>query len=733
MTESQAHAAFWPLSFPREAVESMLVPRHSNYSAEHNDGFQTESVIEPDGRMPVYSQDYQDGGRYRSVVKIQARFGSHWMMATGWLIKPNLLVTAGHVVFDWTQDLGQVQEVRCYIGYHGRGSVPTTSDSSSGTPPAVQCRWGAKVVTTLQWVTNNNDRTRAKDFALIELAKPFIGKLNLFKFTNTTPVIGTGVILGVVGYPGDKSVGTESGAEMYEQFLATDYNLETNKNHMIEYKISTFGGQSGAPIISRQEGVVIGTHCYGASRGSGNSGNAIGGKYGNDYNAFIDVFSRHIATSGGEFVPVPLQTATGDGGRGDSGSHEGAESWISVIGGLVGAASPALPFAGTLIGGPVGGALGTVVGGLIGSLASAESMEDDSLSKKASDAAPDRAVLAEAALQTVMALQGGPQTDYILNHIKRTCGNGVPNVDKIADALRFIVTKHASQMTVQAMNRNSILTQPPAEAMPDRRRLEALTESGLGDFKGKDLYECLMTPTIPVSGEEGFIGSLGPLISKGMGLAKPIVTDFARKALEKYGPKFISIIAGKLGHAESTFDDHEMLNKNAVAMVIQRAYLADASLQALSSLNKSDLQMLKLEPQVAEEHGLDEEGVWDFFKSVAQTIGPIALQAGKDLVPIVFDHVKNKIAGGRGESGVDVPQVRTGQHLSVRDRLVGRKRSMPRLNDVFNNVSDPGSSTEQTTECGSADGRHAYRRRRSIDCNPDAPIRSYTPPPMETE
>ena len=64
-----------------------------------------------------------------AIVKIQSRFtrgddDAVWMMATGWLIRPDLIVTAGHVVFDRSRGYGAVTQLKCYIGYNGAGSVP---------------------------------------------------------------------------------------------------------------------------------------------------------------------------------------------------------------------------------------------------------------------------------------------------------------------------------------------------------------------------------------------------------------------------------------------------------------------------------------------------------------------------------------------------------------------------------------------------------------------------------
>ena len=68
---------------------------------------------------------------------------TRYAMGTGWLIRPDLLVTAGHCAFDWSQRNGKgferATEVKAYIGYNGKQSV---NDSS------VQFRTGVKIVTT---------------------------------------------------------------------------------------------------------------------------------------------------------------------------------------------------------------------------------------------------------------------------------------------------------------------------------------------------------------------------------------------------------------------------------------------------------------------------------------------------------------------------------------------------------------------------------------------------------
>lgn len=171
----------------------------------------------------------------------------------------------------------------------------------------------------------------------------------------------------------------------------------------------------------------------------------------------------------------------------------------------------------------------------------------------------------KAPLQTIVALQDGPEVDRLLDHVKDICKDGVPNLDGIASKLRPVLTKHVAQMTAQAMNRNETVIHPPTEAAVDgdpvRRPLkEHRTESELSssnNYKAKDRYECLMAPTIPVPGEEGFFGQLGPLITKALQSAKPIASQEAKKAVDKYGPRVAAAISGRLGGVatESSKDD----------------------------------------------------------------------------------------------------------------------------------------------------------------------------------
>ena len=160
-------------------------------------------------------------------------------MGTGWLIKLDLLVTAGHCAFDWSHNLGRLVSVKAYIGYAGKTSIKDPKFS-------VQFRTGKQVATTTQWLTSKGQRPH--DVSFMKLAKPFT-EIEPIRFIETPP---QGYCqLGVVGYPGDlkdKATG-EKGAHMYEHFLNTGWNLEDSQDNMLEYNMDTFGGNLKSPFV----------------------------------------------------------------------------------------------------------------------------------------------------------------------------------------------------------------------------------------------------------------------------------------------------------------------------------------------------------------------------------------------------------------------------------------------------------------------------------------------------
>ena len=153
------------------------------------------------------------------------------MIATGWLIAPNLIVTAGQSAYDWSHKMGRLIQVKAYIGYNGKAAAGD---------PNVQFQQGSRVVTTAEWLRSKG--IRGRNVAFIKIEQPFSGVVPI-KFEDT-PKSGF-TSLGVVGYAGDLTdINTgEKGALMYEMFFNASWDLEDSEYTMLEYPFDTYGGK----------------------------------------------------------------------------------------------------------------------------------------------------------------------------------------------------------------------------------------------------------------------------------------------------------------------------------------------------------------------------------------------------------------------------------------------------------------------------------------------------------
>ncbi|KAF5967390.1 glutamyl endopeptidase [Fusarium coicis] len=733
-------------SKPGRAAVWKLLPPTSNHPAEStiipDDGSKgsSESIIGEDQRALVDYSDLQEGGKYRSIVKIQARFEGKgkpvWMMGTGWLIRPDILVTAGHVVYDWGRHYGAATQIRCYIGYNGRASVKTAQ---------VQVRHGVNVVTTAEWIEAANNRTR--DVAFVQLDRAFTGNLRTFNFVNT-PLSGHKTLLGVVGYPGDKSLrdtetgDEENGAQMYEEYAKNDYDIEASPRHMVEYSISTFGGQSGAPILRKANGqlVSIGTHCYGGGGTDSNSGNSIGNAYGNNYENFIRLFSipstfgaygtvRTVDTQAqglsnppsinNNSVARPTDAVNGFGRSGGNtaikaqSAEAGEEGFLDIFKKVANVGSKLIPLASPFLG-PAGGILGPAVGGLLGSLAESSMSESPDVEK---NGAAERAILAEAALQAVLASEQTEGVTEVLGKMQSIWRSNAPKVDLLAPVVTPMVAQCGSGLVHQIKGPRHTQRQGRPNDQPRRSLKVDFSESSLGGEEAA-FIQGLMGPTRQVAGEEGIFDWLGPVLKTAVNVAKPIATQAIG-----------GLIKGALG-AESTVSEVSSEHEKATKILLQRAVMADTALQALMTMPSHKLQQLK---PINTDTG-DTEGIFDFIKDTVQKLGPMALdtakQAAKAYLPRLIDAAGQKVSSKLGfqPETTTVPH-RLSKKASLLDALNGNDNAL-KVRHVDHMAAGPASiDITPMIRARQMAWVPSDEWQKGWDDNDDGPVMMKQPPP----
>ncbi|KAI3548676.1 ATP synthase F1 [Colletotrichum abscissum] len=765
-------AAVWSLYRPSSTkVESAIVANPYKPGADDQ-----ETVLEKDHRRPVDRGDFADGGKFRSVVKILAAFnngsgGTEWMMGSGWLISPETVVTAGHVVYDWKFGYQRAKEIKCFIGYAGRASVDSEKHD-------VQARLGERVITTLEWV-QSGPRIRTHDVAFIKLDRPFEGDLNMFPVQDPTPVSDE-VRLGVVGYPGDKELpgsrgeDGEGGALMYQEFARTEYDLQDSTLHMIEYRVSTYGGQSGGPVLKVVEGgsmyIAIGTHCYGFGPGTQNSGNSIGGRYGVDYDNFIVLFQSPSFPHAHQGIKIVRTGATkvakgeydrngnterteseevgerfddngnnktranGNGhtylkghkelnghidkdrrnghverkGHGDSSTFGDEEGFFKVLAKIAG---PVVSTVGPFFG-PAGAVAGIVAGTALSAIGGSESAiirGTGDLSRDVDEilkaGAAERAILAEASFQVLLKLEETPQSRQLLATIAHKDDAFKPNLNEIARITKPYLTESALYFAsdeISRLQREKEAGPQETARVPLHRQKLHLDHSRSYSREDEEsaFFRDLMKPTYPVTGEEGLLTSLGPVLVKGFQFAKPILKTFAVDAIH-------SVVKSLSGGSESIIEDLNADSRDTnVRLVYRRAIAAEATLETLMALPKKDLDSLRIVKSEGNEEGLF-DAIKDSVQRMAPTVIDIAKTAAREALSQLAKAAVNKLDGSLKSSSSQEAQQDTGRNdrLSKQRHMVRPQKSILDIIGDFEESNTPAKVRNNPVNYESEDER----------------------------
>ncbi|KAJ5759280.1 hypothetical protein N7520_006436 [Penicillium odoratum] len=592
-----------------------------------------EAVYAPDHRSIVDRVDIMDGGKYRSIVKLQMSYEGipaeekRASMGTGWLIRPDLLVTAGHCVYDHSgndgQGFGRVNAMLCHIGYNGRDSLKS---------PYVQSRFAKKIVTTGEWIDSQDNRHR--DVAFVQLDKPFTGHLGLFSFA-PTPMKDHDVI-GIVGYPGDNYLKDsdgiqEMGAQMYEEFQNIKYNREENALKMLQYRLSTFGGQCGSPVLRKTTPKMsIGAHCYGEN--DKNSASPIGEQEGVDYNVYISTFVTSYPTvkdvSGVTFVdprplPVTVPRFPSPGSIPET-QEDFFDALKSIVGITPRAGKAASSMASPLLG-PLGGPVSAIAGAALLAAANAAAAElGPGNIPQTAQGKSERAILAEASLQAVLGIYDPDLADKIFKEMTAHYSELASDITNIAPQMTPLLKDSALRLAVSG----DYLRKVDNMKLGNRRPISQDETESVSDIDAPNspFLEALLQPTRPVDGEEGFFDGLGSILRAGAREVSPFVGTQARIGLQLLNDAFAQHEEDRV----SQVPNDERVDDMATTLLNKRAILAEAALRALMKFDKLDIARIS---ETETELNFGPERFFDGVKSMVQLMG----SAVSNVSPKVID------------------------------------------------------------------------------------------------
>lgn len=303
-------------------------------------------------------------------------------------------------------------------------------------------------------------------------------------------------------------------------------------------------------------------------------------------------------------------------------------------------------------------------GALVSYIVGAETISSGAATKISG--ASERALLAEASLEAVLAIEESPELDEILEHMRKNWTENAPKVDEVAGLLASYLKEAARDIATYRETDNNEVGQSTKRK---RRALAIRHFPGTNaNDTGKDFIKGLFGPTLPLAGREDGFSSLGPVLRSAISAVEQLVSQAGKTAVVERGPKLLEKATSRGTELASEIDEE------ASRILLQRAIMADAALQAIFSLSKEKLDALKLIP--LDEVSI-EENIFDFLKRVVQDLGPFALYPAKHGVKKFTSLLIDAPIKSQAPQPVQQVTVKTTtQRLVLREMLRGAKATV---------------------------------------------------------
>ncbi|KAF5631080.1 uncharacterized protein FTJAE_7945 [Fusarium tjaetaba] len=607
---ASSRPAAWTLDQPEAdvAVNSSEFNSTSFSAADFSStGFQP--IVEKTGLTLPDTTISPDTAMSRSIVKIEARFAnkltgySIWKISTGLLVSPDLVVAGSEAVYDAEYQLGAATQVKCYIGYRGRD---------------IQPRNGQRVVFSADW-TGGSER-RSRDIAFIQVAQPFA--LITDEMASAEEPVPVPVTVCTNCSAHEVPVAQSEPEPKVTQIDAPAHEVPVAQSEP-EPKVT----QIDAPAPVCVEPVV-------------------------------EEPQLAIPTPAAEPIPEPDYVDIKIDNTPDTSVSDDVDPFYETLKTVSQIDTKTLDIESSLID-DVGQFVSVAAGSLVSHVVGTETISSGKATKLSG--VSERALLAEASLQAVFAIEQSTELDEIIAAMKDNWTANAPQVDELsellapylAEAARCIIEYHQEDEAAGNVTSSKAL----------KRRNLGIRQFPVSDAT-KGFVKGLFEPTLPLAGREDVFSSLGPALRSAVSAVEQIVCQAGSTAVDVNTPKLLTKYKGPAPSAGDI---------EATRVLVQRAIMADAAYQALSTLPREKLQALKVIPLDAELPPAD--NIFDLIKNVIQKIGPVCLHDARQAVHKFFPLLVDTPA----KAPKPVPAKTASSKFALRDFLSSKKGSVKTL------------------------------------------------------
>ncbi|KAF5575448.1 uncharacterized protein FSUBG_13915 [Fusarium subglutinans] len=212
--------------------------------------------------------------------------------------------------------------------------------------------------------------------------------------------------------------------------------------------------------------------------------------------------------------------------------------------------------------GDIGHFVSVAAGSLVSYVVGAETISRGAATELAG--VPERALLAEASLQPVLAIEQSDELDEVIASMKQ---NWTANADSV-DQISYLLAPYLSEAAKYIVEYHEENDKTEVSPKPLHHRNLGIRQFPINEST-EAFVEGLFEPTLPLSGRGNDISSLGPVLRSAVSATQQIVCQVGKSTIESQVPKLLFKYQGS---------DASAVDVQATRVLVQRAIMADADI-----------------------------------------------------------------------------------------------------------------------------------------------------------